>query len=488
MLAGFLTVPYIVRGLGANAYGILSIAWMVLGYFSIFDLGLSRATVKFVAESLKSEDTTRVPELVWTSLTMLIAFGTAGGLAVAAAVPFVVTRFLTLPPAFVSEAELSLLVLSLSMPIMLGNDALRGVLEATQRFDLVNLVKAPASVCFYLLAAVAIPFHIRVSGIVALLALVRLTSACAYLALCLKVLPGLRLHVSVSLKALRPLASYGGWVMVSNVTGPILSSIERLLIGSVLSVAMLTYYSVPLDLVGKLLIFPASIAPALFPYFSQRGSKRRSEVSEVSSQALKYMFVTMSPLVVLFVCFARDILTLWMGPEFAAHSTTVLQLTAITILINAFGYVPYSSVQALGRPDLKAKLDLLMVFVYAASAWWLMHLLGLTGAALAKLLITAADTSCLLAFARHMKAFSAKACISAVGARMPLVAGALLLGGVAIHRMQAGTVASSGLFALLCLFYAVAVWYWVMDGNERLVMARAVWYSPSKQDGAVVAR
>jgi len=54
--------------------------------------------------------------------------------------------------------------------------------------------------------------------------------------------------------------------------------------------------------------------------------------------------------------------------------------------------------------------------------------------------------------------------------------------------MQAGTVASSGLFALLCLFYAVAVWYWVMDGNERLVMARAVWYSPSKQDGAVVAR
>jgi O-antigen/teichoic acid export membrane protein len=52
MLVGVVTVPRIVRGLGTDGYGILSIAFMVLGYFSIFDLGLSRATVKFVAEHL----------------------------------------------------------------------------------------------------------------------------------------------------------------------------------------------------------------------------------------------------------------------------------------------------------------------------------------------------------------------------------------------------------------------------------------------------
>src|ERR1700680_2607787 len=80
MLAGLLTIPYIIRGLGTAEYGILSIAIMLLGYFSIFDLGLSRATVKFVAENLSAETIHRVPELVWTSLSLLVVLGTIGGI------------------------------------------------------------------------------------------------------------------------------------------------------------------------------------------------------------------------------------------------------------------------------------------------------------------------------------------------------------------------------------------------------------------------
>jgi len=45
-------IPYVVRGLGAERFGVLSIASALLGYFGIFDLGLGRATTKFVAESL----------------------------------------------------------------------------------------------------------------------------------------------------------------------------------------------------------------------------------------------------------------------------------------------------------------------------------------------------------------------------------------------------------------------------------------------------
>src|SRR5437879_4906172 len=75
MLVGIFTIPYIMRGLGTNGYGILSIAFMVLGYFGIFDLGLSRATVKFVAEHLSPDKVHKVPELVWTSLGLLLALG-----------------------------------------------------------------------------------------------------------------------------------------------------------------------------------------------------------------------------------------------------------------------------------------------------------------------------------------------------------------------------------------------------------------------------
>src|SRR3979490_384309 len=79
MLTGVLTIPYIVRGLGTDGYGILSIAMMLLGYFNIFDLGLSRATVKFVSENMSPEKIHKVPDLVWTSLSLLVAMGCIGG-------------------------------------------------------------------------------------------------------------------------------------------------------------------------------------------------------------------------------------------------------------------------------------------------------------------------------------------------------------------------------------------------------------------------
>src|ERR1039458_9539689 len=87
MLVGVVTIPYIVRGLGVNGYGILSIGFMVLGYFSMFDLGLSRATVKFVAQNMSPDKVHKVPELVWTSLCLLVGSGCVGGILGAAFVP-----------------------------------------------------------------------------------------------------------------------------------------------------------------------------------------------------------------------------------------------------------------------------------------------------------------------------------------------------------------------------------------------------------------
>jgi len=52
LLAGLVALPLIIHGLGTDRFGILSLAWVILGYFSVFDLGLGRATTKYVAEAL----------------------------------------------------------------------------------------------------------------------------------------------------------------------------------------------------------------------------------------------------------------------------------------------------------------------------------------------------------------------------------------------------------------------------------------------------
>jgi len=187
--------------------------------------------------------------LIWTSLSLLVGLGIIGGAVAALFVPVSVTHLFKMPAELAGQARIALFILCASMPIMLGNNALRGVLEATQRFDLVNYVKVPSSVLFYLAAALAIPFGVHVAGIVALLVAIRLVSTLAYLFLSFRTIPELGRGFRVSKASLGPLATFGGWVMVTNVTGPVFGYLERFMIASLVSVAMLTFYSAPYELV-----------------------------------------------------------------------------------------------------------------------------------------------------------------------------------------------------------------------------------------------
>jgi len=471
MLVGVITIPYIIKGLGADGYGILSIAYMLLGYFGIFDLGLSRATVKFVAAHLSPDQIHKVPELVWTSMFLLVGLGCAGGALLAAFVPIAVTHWFKMPPAFIGQARIALFTLAASMPIMLSNDALRGVLEAAQRFDLVNYVKVPGSILFYLLAALAIPFGIHVPGIVFLLVLVRLSTSFAYLSLCFRVFPGLKGTLHFSRAAMRPLATFGGWIMVSNITGPIFGWIERFMIASFLSVGMLTYYSVPFDLVSKIVIFPASIAPALFPYFSFHGTKGAGAVSDVTSRAIKYLLLVMTPATAFFVFFAKDILRIWLGQHFAEQSTVVLQLISVMFFINAFAFIPYTSVQALGRPDLKAILDLIALPLYAIASWWLMRRMGINGAALAKVIVTIFDTGFLFLFAFRLKAFSIRDCVSGPLFRALITSGSLLVMAFLIESFHTSIILSMILMTFCLAVYSATFWLIATDHEERATIA-----------------
>jgi O-antigen/teichoic acid export membrane protein/glycosyltransferase involved in cell wall biosynthesis len=471
MLVGVLTIPYIVRGLGTAEYGILSIAMMVLGYFNIFDLGLSRATVKFVAENLGSEEVHKVPELVWTSLSLLVMLGCLGGAIAAFFVPVSVTHIFKMPPNLANEARIALFVLCASMPIMLGNNALRGVLEAAQRFDLVNFVKVPASVLFYLVAALAIPFGVHVAGIVTLLVAIRLVSTVAYFLLCFRVVPGLGSHMRFSKASLGPLAIFGGWIMVTNVAAPVFGYLERFMIASLISVSALTFYSAPYELVSKLLIFPMAIVPSLFPYFSYHGNKKTTEVSEITSRTVKYLLLVFTPALAIFVFFAHDIMRLWLGPQFAVQSTVVLQVITVVFLFNGLAYVPFTSVQALGRPDLKAIQDLVTIPIYAGVAWWLMRQYGINGAAFAKLLLTITDCFILFTFASRLKAFSFRDCVSGPLFRSILASGGLLAAVFVIQSAHLKLFLAASLTVVCILAYAIVFWVVGVDEEDRTTIS-----------------
>lgn len=383
-LSAVIMVPYIVRGLGYSAYGLLSLALMIFGSFSLLELGLGRATTKFVAEYLHSKEYDKISSVVWKSLVVQVLLGSIGGLILALFSSTIASK-LNLQKDMVLDAEKMLKIIACSLPLVLGSSALRGALEGSQRFDLVNYVKILLNISTYLIPLIGARISLGIPGIVLTLLISRFVATIVYFVLCLYTLPQIR---SISIFGginVSSLFSYAGWVAISNLIVPLLVQIDRYFIATLVSVASVTFYTVPYEILNGLWIIPGSIAAVLFPAFSS-SKYNDSGLQELFCRPINYIAILLGPIIIVFIVFSREILFLWQGLEIAENSYIVLQLLAFGVLINSLGWVPSNLVMGFGRPDIIAKIHLFQVPFYIVTAFFFINKFGIIGAAFAFLL------------------------------------------------------------------------------------------------------
>src|SRR5215472_13419187 len=157
-LVAVVCLPVLKRALGTDRLGVISLAWVVVGYFSVFDFGLSRALTKLVSERLGSAREAEIPSLVWTGLSLMTALGLLGGMIAFLISPVIVNRFVKVPPYLHSETLTAFHWLSVSIPIVIVTAALRGVLEALQRFRMATAIRVPMGIFTFLGPVVVLPF------------------------------------------------------------------------------------------------------------------------------------------------------------------------------------------------------------------------------------------------------------------------------------------------------------------------------------------
>ena len=155
---GAFVIPALVKGLGVDRFGLLSLAWVVIGYFSLFDLGIGRALTKLVADKIGASGQHEIPSLVWTSLLLLLLFGVIGGVGAFAISPWLVHDALRLPAALQPEALKMFYLLALAIPLITVTSGLRGILEAYQHFRIITLIRVPISVLSFMGPLLILPF------------------------------------------------------------------------------------------------------------------------------------------------------------------------------------------------------------------------------------------------------------------------------------------------------------------------------------------
>src|SRR5581483_8113346 len=69
LIVAVFAVPALVHALGVDRFGVLTLAWAAIGYFSLFDLGLGRALTQSASAAIGAGRLDELPVLSVTALS-----------------------------------------------------------------------------------------------------------------------------------------------------------------------------------------------------------------------------------------------------------------------------------------------------------------------------------------------------------------------------------------------------------------------------------
>lgn len=401
MLIGLVTIPYLYHNIGIERIGVLTIVWALIGYFSIFDFGLGRAITQRIAglDSFNNDEKKKTIATTGVSLTLLI--GIVGGVLGIAVIELFGVSWINAAPYLNKEITSSFLLACLAIPATTTTAGMRGILEGEQRFKVVNLLKFALGLSNFLgpMATIAL-FGPRLDYAVGTLVLARYITLFAYF-LCISRVIGKATN-SLSRKESKQLFHFGGWITVSNIISPLMVIGDRFFIGNIVGAGAVAYYTIPVDMLFRLLIIPAALSTTLFPLFSQKKNDHVF-ITKYYNKAIGLIFSAMSIIMLIVLFFGETLLGYWLGPEFAKNSYTVAAIISLGVLFTSIAQVPFAYIQATGDAKSTTLIHLIELVIYIPVLLHLITIYGITGAAIAWTLRAALDLALLQFRAAYIK-------------------------------------------------------------------------------------
>ena len=377
-------------------------------------------------------------------------------------VPALVEHLSSIPEEMQRETRLTFYLLAASVPLVIVSVGLRGVLSAYQRFDLVNWVRVPMGIYFFVVPIPIVKWYLNALHPV-MLALIagRLIAMLIQLRFCLQTVPFLRSGAAFQCDLVRPLLTFGGWMTVTNLISPLMIYIDRFFIGMLLTASAVAFYATPNEIATKLWFLPWALLGVLFPAFSTSLAEGSQMAFEIYDNSVKYLFIVMFPIALVVMTFAYEGLDVWVGREFAVQSSPVLKWMVVGVFIHSLAQVPYALLQGGGRPDIIAKLHLLELPLYVIVLWQLIGLWGTQGAAVAWTMRLGIDALLIFFLARTVIPGAA-----AKAAPKLFLLAAAIGAFYLIAQLDAMTIRLASCLTILTAFAGVA-WFLILNGQDR---------------------
>ncbi len=421
-LLGIVTIPLIIQNIGIESMGILTLIWTCIGYFNLFDFGVGRALTFTISSLIGQKKWQEISFHIFSGLLMIFLFGLLGTALVLSGRSFILTQFFNPSSSLGNVTYQSLFWMGISLPFVLLTTGIRGVLESFSAFRELNLIKTLMGFFNYLSPYIVSLWTKRLDHIVLILVIGRIIFTLAHFWILEKYL---HQHPESSLEKkwwtkknwnrfqwfseeMKVLFAFSGWMTLSNIIGPLMVYADRFFIAKSLTAGETAYYTIPFEAVTKLWILPGALAGVLFPAFAQMLQKDQQRLDFVFGQSFKVFALILLPIAIIVGIFSENIMTLWLGLEFASKSYLIFTILTFGVIINCFAQISFALVQGSGATKITAFFHFIELPFYIPVVYFLTSKMGIQGTALAWTIRVAFDFILLLGYTHfkiHRKLF-----------------------------------------------------------------------------------
>lgn len=385
LIGALISVPILLRNMTPDAFGLLSMYWVLIGYASVFELGLGRS-VTWQLASVENWESAETVGIVTTAVTMAIILGLAGAFFMALLMPLVFGSIITVAESLLHDNVISIWLMAFATPLLVLTSVLFGVLEARRSFGVISALRTPTGILMFLLPALISYMGGSLWEILSGIVIIRVILLVIALIVVSSAIKNSLISFNIDFLKMKRFISFGGWLTLSSIIGPILVYLDRFILTSKQNLDVTAVYTAAFEAVIRFLVIASAVTGVMFPRFVAASNQDQFVKKRLLFEASAYVFCGLLPIAMIFVFFGDRLFGIWLtGTQLDSSQINLVadlaSVLAAGMVINGCAHVPQAFIQAHGFSRWTGLLHLLELFAFMLYAPLIIGQYGAFGAA-----------------------------------------------------------------------------------------------------------
>ena len=362
ILIAIIYTPVMIRLLGQEEYGLYALIGSVAAYFSIMDMGLGNAIVRFTARNRALGDKKAESKL---NGLFLILYGFIGVLTVLVGI-ILLNRVDSIFSATLTVSELE--KAKIMVKILIFNYALSfplavfgSIIQAYEKFVVVKLV---ALIRHIMVPVVTLPVLFMGYGSVAMVAITTIVNiACLLFNVyyCFKNLKVNFYFGKIDFQLLKEILGYSSLVFLGIIVDQLYWNTHQFILGILVGTVPVAIYAIAMIFIKLYMQFSTSLSGLFLPRVSMMVANNASnqELTEIMIKFGRLQYIVMSFILSGFILFGQSFINIWAGSNYStAYYMVLIIMVPLTIpLIQNIG------ISILYAKNLQGFRSIILIFI-----------------------------------------------------------------------------------------------------------------------------